>query len=437
MKPQTLVSQHLTEIAIFDSRLDDLSTLLTGLNPGVEPLVLHSEEDALVQIAAVLANRQNIRALHLIGHGAPGMIFLGRSPITLNHLTATQLQPWKDALAPNASILIYGCNVAEGKRGAAFMTRLQYLTQAHVAASTTPIGNAAHGGNWELDATPSPHAVRLAIQPAARAAYSGILMALDDLSADLFTLNGSAVIENEGGTNIIRLTPDETSQSGTALSNSKIDLTTDWTLTVELAFGSNDGGADGIAFILHNDPAGAFIVGRDGGELGVGGIQNSLAIEFDTLGNQDLNDPGFDHTTILDPEQYGTANPTTITVPTQLGVDANNNPLNIETGQYFVVSISWNAATNTLAYSFDGNEFAPLIRDLVATDFNGATEVFWGFGGGTGAATNPQSVRFLAGDDRLIRTDERDVIVAGAGNDTVVGLGGNADGETAVVKSVM
>ena len=38
-----------------------------------------------------------------------------------------------------------------GGAGEEFIAQLRKITGAEIAASTTPIGNKAKGGNWELD----------------------------------------------------------------------------------------------------------------------------------------------------------------------------------------------------------------------------------------------------------------------------------------------
>lgn len=59
-------------------------------------------------------------------------------------------------------------------------------------------------------------------------------------------------------------------------------------------------GGDGFAFVVHSDRNGANAIGGDGQELGYGGIENSLAIEFDTWTNtqQGSNDLFYDHISI-------------------------------------------------------------------------------------------------------------------------------------------
>lgn len=44
-------------------------------------------------------------------------------------------------------------------------------------------------------------------------------------------------------------------------------------------------GADGFAFVVQNHPNTTNIVGAVGGQMGFGGLENSLAIAFDTWQN--------------------------------------------------------------------------------------------------------------------------------------------------------
>ncbi len=58
-------------------------------------------------------------------------------------------------------------------------------------------------------------------------------------------------------------------------------------------------GADGFAFVIQNAPVNATeIVGGVGGQMGFGGIANSLAIAFDTWQNQGQDTLGVDHVSV-------------------------------------------------------------------------------------------------------------------------------------------
>ena len=88
--------------------------------------------------------------LHIISHGSPGSLKLGNTTLNPENLEQyqDQLQQWQTALSENADINIYGCNVAEGVTGQAFIQQLANLTKADIAASNDLTGN---GGDWDLE----------------------------------------------------------------------------------------------------------------------------------------------------------------------------------------------------------------------------------------------------------------------------------------------
>jgi hypothetical protein len=54
-------------------------------------------------------------------------------------------------------------------------------------------------------------------------------------------------------------------------------------------------GGDGFAFVVQRDPDGINALGQDGGQMGFGGIENSLAVAFDTWPNPGFDQLGVDH----------------------------------------------------------------------------------------------------------------------------------------------
>ena len=85
------------------------------------------------------------------------------------------------------------------------------------------------------------------------------------------------------------------------MSNERIDLRSDFDLSFDLYLGNKDAaGADGMAFVFHNDPFGADATGNGGGFLGASGIRNGLAIEFDAYQNAAFGDIADDHTNFVD-----------------------------------------------------------------------------------------------------------------------------------------
>ncbi|MEG5005297.1 DUF4347 domain-containing protein, partial [Microcoleus sp. B5-C4] len=167
------ISSVFSSIAFIDSALPDSQTLHNGIAAGTEVITLDAARDGVEQITEALASRSNIKSIHIISHGRPASLLLGAIDLNLTNLKtyANQLQRWWRSLADSGEILLYGCDVAAGEKGANFVQQLSQLTKAKIAASRSPIGSSAMGGDWELDYTTGAVSSGLAIEPATIAAY--------------------------------------------------------------------------------------------------------------------------------------------------------------------------------------------------------------------------------------------------------------------------
>jgi hypothetical protein len=129
-----------TSIVFIDSRVNDYQTLMEGLPQSSEVYIVDGNSDGLAQIVARLQGRTDIDALHIISHGSQAMVQLGSTVLDSANLStyASQLKDIGRALTDTGDILLYGCNVAQGELGQAFITQLAQVTGADVAASTPP-----------------------------------------------------------------------------------------------------------------------------------------------------------------------------------------------------------------------------------------------------------------------------------------------------------
>ncbi|MBW4565401.1 MAG: DUF4347 domain-containing protein [Mojavia pulchra JT2-VF2] len=175
-------------IVFIDTKVPDFEQLAAGVIAGVEVVVLDSLDDGIAQISWELSQRQGVTSVHLVAHGQPGQIQLGRSTLSLSTLDfySSALQEWTKSLAWGAEILLYGCEVGAGNAGATFVYRLGLLLDTAIAASSTKVGNLALGGNWELDVTTGKVVSPLAFKPEAMAVYAHVL---PDLFYDSFANN--------------------------------------------------------------------------------------------------------------------------------------------------------------------------------------------------------------------------------------------------------
>ncbi len=217
------------------------------------------------------------------------------------------------------------------------------------------------------------------------------------------------------------ITPDEKSRSGAVWFKDKLDISKPFELNFVIYMGERDGnGADGIAFVLHNDPAdtlgdGAF--GEAGGGLGFSShssqgtdrITPSVAIELDTWknGSGTPPDPGYDHTAVV----YNGDNETN----TQDIVDGDGNTVkytrikpssvfgtddNVENDACYAYSIKWDPATNELKLYVDGTRVFTHTGDIINTVFGGTTTLRYGFTGSTGGKKNEQTICLFGGNTR-------------------------------------
>lgn len=144
---------HSDAIVFIDSHITGIQSLLAGLDPATEVVIIDGSQDGLAQIQANLAGRANLAAIHIISHGAVGTLMLGTSSLDIKNVAnyTEQLSDIGSHLSASGDILLYGCNIAEGSQGQQFIDQLANLTQAGVAASSNLTGSSLLGGDWILE----------------------------------------------------------------------------------------------------------------------------------------------------------------------------------------------------------------------------------------------------------------------------------------------
>ncbi|MEG4069894.1 DUF4347 domain-containing protein, partial [Microcoleus sp. Pol11C2] len=169
-------------IAFIDPLVENYQSLVAGVKPGTEVVVLDGNRDAIAQITDILALRTNIDSIHIVSHGAPGSLQLGDGSLSLDDIECDRdsLQQWfspqTDSRSKNRpNILLYGCSVAAGETGKAFVKRLSELTGASVAASQNLTGSVAKGGDWELEVRTGKIETPLVFEAEVLAGYEYVL----------------------------------------------------------------------------------------------------------------------------------------------------------------------------------------------------------------------------------------------------------------------
>ena len=250
-------------VVVIDPHLEDYQTLVAGVHKGAKILVLDPYQDGINQISRYLSECREITSLHIISHGTIGCLALGKTQLNSHNLQqyAPQLNTWKSKSNHPIPILIYGCRVAQGEQGKAFVQQLSQITGSEIAASADLTGNRALGGNWELEFTTGNIEVSLAFEPWLLDTYTGVFATFNVADGDTAGLIAAIQAANDENTN-----------PGV----DTIVLATDSSYVINEAFAGNDAidgdnegfdyGATGLPFITSEiiiEGNGAIIEGQD------------------------------------------------------------------------------------------------------------------------------------------------------------------------------
>ncbi len=167
-----------TEIVFVDPTVPDYQTLLAGMDPAIEVVVLDGGQDGIEQIAGALFGRTGIDAIHLISHGEAGELHLGTGVLTAESMSSTYadtLATIRQALSENADILVYGCDFSKGDTGQRAVERLADLTGADVQASNDSTGHSSLGGDWDLEVRAGSIETQVAIADQTQLDWVGVL----------------------------------------------------------------------------------------------------------------------------------------------------------------------------------------------------------------------------------------------------------------------
>lgn len=165
-------------LVVVDARVAEQEGFTLDVPANVTVRVVQNDESGLDAVSNELASNpgRQYDTVHIISHGTPGSLSLGNEVISGGSLTAAQrekLTGWALYLTDEADILLYGCDIAAGSEGEAFITEMAHLTGADIAASTDATGAEEQGGDWDLElATGAIEATPLTV-----AGFNGLLAA--------------------------------------------------------------------------------------------------------------------------------------------------------------------------------------------------------------------------------------------------------------------
>ena len=207
--------------------------------------------------------------------------------------------------------------------------------------------------------------------------------------------------------NQLELTPPSIGQSGAAYSTTAVTLGSSATFSTTFEFQfTHIGGidpADGITFVLAQSPTG---LGIGGGGLGYLGVNNSVAIEFDTYDNGGV-DSSSNHMAIDTNGVLSNSNLTNLYGVATCDTGTHTAAGCMSNGDIWSVTISYDG-TNLSASAWDttgeGSPFTVYSSvPINIASFLGGTTAYVGFTAGTGSGFEEQNILnwVLANDTSL------------------------------------
>ncbi|MEO0644830.1 MAG: DUF4347 domain-containing protein [Cyanobacteria bacterium J06650_10] len=307
LKPLEPLSQipQATKLVFIDSSIEHISALVDGLRAGYQAYVISQTQDGIAQITHLLSKFQQVEAIHIVSHGTPGALQIGSAHLTIETAEqySKQLKTWGRVLSLQGQLLIYGCEVAKGEHGGAFLRTLHQLTNANISASTTLTGSQAKGGDWVLDAQVGEAQASLAFDSNVLQTYEGIM------AAEAYFLVDSPknlLKSSTFGSGSFQLTNNST----TGQTISKITIDASSALFPDLVFDPDGtaGDTSGKGFTVDSDP-GVGLVGhnflnpKDGGfdalEIDFNNFQPgqtlTFSVDMDPTSTKGTQGPGPNH----------------------------------------------------------------------------------------------------------------------------------------------
>ena len=245
-------------VLFVDARVGNWDSLARGATADTFVFVLDSTQDGVEQITRILANYSDLDSLQIVSHGREARVQLGSIELWRDNLETYShlLQQWGKALSERGHILLFGCSVAAGESGAAFVRRLSFIAGADIAASDNLTGSAALGGDWELKFATGEIKTSIAIEKEVLEAYTYALGKNETFKNS--TVRGSGIY---GGNDGALLAP----SNGVPAANQRIPGITEGRVSgiIPALGGSSPGdGAlrltkaadDPEAFVIYNNP---------------------------------------------------------------------------------------------------------------------------------------------------------------------------------------
>ena len=282
-------------IIVVDAALQDIETLLSGVDPKAEILMLEAGSDGIHQITRYLEGRSDVSALHILSHGDIGSVTLGTTILSDANAEAyaAEFIVWDAALNSGADILLYGCNVGAGGEGADFLDLIADMTGADIAASDDMTGHSDLGGDWQLEENTGAIEAAIVISGTAQAQFGFVLASSDTVTFAVANAGGTSITNYASSSSVANFDFTVTAASGGLTGNASINANT---TTSGQLFGflenTSAGTAQGTTLVITETSNGAFTINSFSAVIASNPSQFDLTATLSTGATQTISGGG-------------------------------------------------------------------------------------------------------------------------------------------------
>ena len=201
--PETIDFHMPLEVVFLDAAVSESEELAAGLQEKSKATQwlfyrLENTSNGIEQIDEILSQLDSVDAVHLLGHGDDTGLQLGNQFLTATNAEqfTDQLANWGQALASDADLLLYSCDLASSASGQALINLIARSTLSDVAASADRTGHADLGGDWVLEYQVGEIETDVLVSKTAQQSWMHTL----DISTDLV---GHYAFDENGGSTLI------------------------------------------------------------------------------------------------------------------------------------------------------------------------------------------------------------------------------------------
>lgn len=168
-----------SEILFVDPNVSDLGAIIRHLRPEIGAIVLDAWRPAARQMAAALVDRSELRAIHIIAHGAPGRVAFAAGDWSSQTPAdeAGDLATIGGSLDEGGALGLWSCQAGAGAEGSDFIVSLSRAAGRPVAAASHNVGAHVLGGFWELNVRTEGAEAQPPLTEVGMGIYAGILIA--------------------------------------------------------------------------------------------------------------------------------------------------------------------------------------------------------------------------------------------------------------------